>query len=81
MIGDRVRIKAGPMTGMEGILLRKKNSFRVVLALDAIVAVGVDAEDLEPVAKSACRVVLPPDFALQPNRQIRDLRPTLTGCE
>ncbi|MFZ0816547.1 MAG: UpxY family transcription antiterminator [Candidatus Sulfotelmatobacter sp.] len=52
VIGERVRIKAGPMTGMEGVLLRKKNNFRVVLALDVImrsVAVEVDAEDLEPV--------------------------------
>jgi transcription antitermination factor NusG len=52
VIGERVRIKAGPMTGMEGVLVRKKNNFRVVLALDVImrsVAVEVDAEDLERV--------------------------------
>src|SRR5277367_994797 len=36
VIGERVRIKAGPMTGMEGVLVRKKNNFRVVLALDVI---------------------------------------------
>lgn len=50
-IGERVRIKCGPMTGMEGVLVRKKNNFRVVLALDVImrcVAVEVDADDLEP---------------------------------
>jgi transcription antitermination factor NusG len=54
VIGERVRIKAGPMTGMEGVLIRKKNNFRVVLALDVImqcVAVEVDAADLEPAAK------------------------------
>ena len=53
VIGERVRIKAGPMTGMEGVLVRKKNNFRVVLALDVImkcVAVEVDADDLEPAA-------------------------------
>jgi transcription antitermination factor NusG len=58
VIGERVRIKAGPMTGMEGVLLRKKNNFRVVLALDAImrcVAVEVDTDDLEPVAISWSR--------------------------
>jgi transcription antitermination factor NusG len=51
VIGERVRIKAGPMSGMEGVLVRKKNNFRVVLALDVImqsVAVEVDADDLEP---------------------------------
>ncbi len=50
--GERVRIKAGSMEGMEGILLRKKNEMRVVLTLDLIqrsVAVEVDAEDIEPV--------------------------------
>ena len=51
-VGERVRIKAGVMTGVEGILVRKKNDFRVVLSLDAImrsVAVEVDADDIEPV--------------------------------
>lgn len=51
-VGERVRITAGPMAGVEGILVRKKNEFRFVLTLDAImrsVAVEVDASDLEPV--------------------------------
>jgi len=50
VIGERVRIKRGPMAGMQGILVRRKSSFRVVLALDVImkcVAVEVDAEDVE----------------------------------
>ena len=50
VIGERVRIRRGPMAGMEGILLRRKNDFRVVIALDVImkcVAVEVDAEDVE----------------------------------
>ncbi|MGA8729750.1 MAG: UpxY family transcription antiterminator [Terracidiphilus sp.] len=50
-VGERVRIKAGVMSGIEGILVRKKNEFRVVLTLDTImrsVAVEVDAVDLEP---------------------------------
>jgi len=78
VIGERVRIKAGPMTGIEGVLVRKKNNFRVVLALDAImqcVAVEVDADDLEPAAKCAGRVVLPPDFAGQPHQQTQACRP------
>ena len=77
VIGERVRIKAGPMTGMEGVLVRKKNNLRVVLALDVImqsVAVEVDADDLEPVANYAGRVVLPPDFAGQPNPQTQPCR-------
>ena len=52
VVGKRVRIRTGPMEGMEGILLRKKNELRVVVTLDLIqqcVAVEVDADDVEPV--------------------------------
>lgn len=58
-IGERVRIKAGVMTGIEGVLVRKKNDFRVVLSLDAImrsVAVEVDADDLEPSKAPAAKI-------------------------
>ena len=40
------------MAGVEGRLVRKKNEFRFILTLEAImrsVAVEVDANDLEPV--------------------------------
>ncbi len=50
VVGNRVRIHKGPMTGVEGILLRKKSGFRVVLSLDLIqrsVAVEVDADEVE----------------------------------
>jgi hypothetical protein len=45
---------------VEGILVRKKNEFRFVLTLDAImrsVAVEVDANDLEPVDQPTGTVV------------------------
>jgi transcription antitermination factor NusG len=51
-VGERVRIKSGAMLGAEGVLVRAKNDFRVVLTLEAImnsVAVEVDADDVEPV--------------------------------
>jgi len=51
-VGTRVRIRSGVMAGMEGVLLRKKNNFRVVLTLDTImksVTVEVEMEDIEPV--------------------------------
>lgn len=50
-VGQRVVINGGPMMGMEGIFVRRKNNCRVVLSLDAImrsVAVEVDADELEP---------------------------------
>jgi transcription antitermination factor NusG len=70
VVGERVRINAGPMAGMEGVLVRKKNNFRVVIALDVImqcVAVEVNADDLEPVAKCAVDALRPLDFGIQSN--------------
>lgn len=52
VVGDRVRIKTGPLSGMEGVLVRKKD-LHVVLTLNQIsqsIAVHVDAFDVEPVA-------------------------------
>jgi len=49
-IGQRARIRSGALAGMEGIVVRKKNSLRVVLTLEHImqsIAVEVDAGDLE----------------------------------
>ena len=61
-VGERVRIKGGVMTGVEGVLVRKKNNFRVVLSLDNImqsVAVEVDADDIEPVGTLAESCAIP----------------------
>jgi transcription elongation factor/antiterminator RfaH len=51
VVGEKVRIKAGPLTGLAGVLVRTMNSFRVVITLDMInqsVAVELDATDVEP---------------------------------
>lgn len=51
VVGERVRIMAGVMTGMEGVLVRKKNSLRVVITLEALMrsmAVEVDSCDVQP---------------------------------
>lgn len=48
-IGDKVRITAGAMIGMEGVLVRKKNELRVVLKvamLDRSMAVEVTMADI-----------------------------------
>jgi transcription antitermination factor NusG len=50
--GDRVRVKAGPLGGMEGILVRKKNFYRLVLSVELLVrsiSVEVDVADVERV--------------------------------
>jgi transcription antitermination factor NusG len=59
VVGERVRIMAGVMAGVEGVLVRKKNDLRVVLSLDTImrsVAVEVNADDIEPVATTPLRM-------------------------
>ena len=50
-VGSKVRIVVGPLAGHAGILVRKKNSLRVVLSVDLIrqcVAVEVGASEIEP---------------------------------
>jgi transcription antitermination factor NusG len=50
--GDRVRVTRGSIQGVEGILVRKKNIFRLVLSVEMLaqsVGVEVDAADVEPV--------------------------------
>ncbi len=52
--GDRVRVKSGSLEGIEGILVRKKNSIRLVLSVELLmqsVAVEVDAWLVEPVPR------------------------------
>lgn len=51
VVGEKVRIIAGSLAGMVGVLLRKKNNLRVVLTLDLIrqsVAVEVSIDEIEP---------------------------------
>lgn len=52
-VGDRVRIVAGPLDGVEGLLVRKKQEFRVVLSVDVLMrsmAVEVAADDIVRIA-------------------------------
>lgn len=52
-VGQRVKIVAGALSGMQGVLIRKQNSTRVVVCLDSIsraFAVEVDLDSLEPIA-------------------------------
>ena len=51
-VGQRARVIAGPLQGLEGILVRKKKLSRFVISLDLIrrsVAVEIDVTELEPV--------------------------------
>jgi transcription antitermination factor NusG len=49
--GRRVRVRSGSMEGLEGIVVRRKDSCRIVFSIELIqrsVAVEVDQADLEP---------------------------------
>jgi transcription antitermination factor NusG len=51
-VGDRVRIVAGPLAGLEGILSRRKQELRLVLSVQIImrsISVEVSQHDIEPV--------------------------------
>lgn len=62
--GRRVRIRNGPLTGLEGILLRRKSKCRLVLSIELIarsVAVDVDAADVLPLWASPTLPARPTD--------------------
>lgn len=50
-VGRRVRVRSGPLQGLEGIIRRKKDRCRIIFSIDLImrsVAVEVDEADVEP---------------------------------
>ena len=52
-VGRRVRVRSGPLEGMEGIVVRRKNGNRLVVSLELIqraMAVDLDGADLEGLA-------------------------------
>ena len=51
VVGQRVRIRVGALAGIEGIVIRKKGGFRLVLTLDLLmqsIAIEVNGDDVEP---------------------------------
>lgn len=61
--GDLVRIKHGPLEGIQGILVRKKNISRLVLSVEMLgksAAMEIDASQVEPV-----NVSRPTDFNIK----------------
>ena len=70
--GDRVRVTRGSLDGVEGILVRKKSQFRLVLSVEMLarsVGVEVDVADVEPVGargNGAAAALLGPPEKLRP---------------
>jgi transcription antitermination factor NusG len=65
--GERIRVTRGALEGVEGILVRKKNLCRLVLAVDILAraaSVEVDAADVMPVDRAHARLYSPSDMAL-----------------
>jgi transcriptional antiterminator NusG len=51
-VGERVEVIAGPLKGIQGILVKKKGRFRFVVQVDLIrqaISVEIDASDVRPV--------------------------------
>ncbi len=49
--GRRVRVRTGPLEGFEGILVRRKHKYRIVVSIDLImrsITAEVDLADVEP---------------------------------
>lgn len=64
-VGDRVRIKSGPLSGIEGILIRKPDHLKIVLSVEMLgrsVAVEVDGAIVEPAGGSGVRNPLVPSY-------------------
>jgi|SoimicMinimDraft_17_1059745.scaffolds.fasta_scaffold03571_2 transcription antitermination factor NusG len=54
-VGDEVCIRSGPLTGTSGFLIRKKDSFRLVVCIEILgraASVEIDAMDLDPISIS-----------------------------
>jgi transcription antitermination factor NusG len=65
--GERVRVIRGSLEGVEGVLIRKKGSYRLVLSVEMLAqsaAVEIDVTDVEPVRPQTPTVVsIPEQFA------------------
>ena len=73
--GERVRVTRGSLEGVEGVLVRKKNLYRLVLSVDMMaqsVAVEIDATDVEPYSAK-------PEAQVQPSN-VRELEDLVRRC-
>lgn len=69
-VGRRVRVIAGPFQGLEGVLVRRKNSFRIVVSIEAIVRsfiVEVEENEVEPIGRRSITSVNQCQSALIPS--------------
>ena len=58
-VGDRVRVRTGPLAGVIGILQRQKDAWRLVLSIELLgrsAAVEIDAANVEKIAAAQQRL-------------------------
>jgi transcription antitermination factor NusG len=55
--GDRVRIKSGPLEGIQGILVRKRSAFRLVLSVEMLAQSASVEVDISAVERVRCAEV------------------------
>jgi transcription antitermination factor NusG len=61
-VGQRVRVRTGPLLGLQGILIRRRNKVRFVISVELILrsmAVEVDESDLEALPQFKCHSDVP----------------------
>lgn len=82
-IGERVRIKRGPLAGLQGLLVRQKNVYRLVISVEMLgraAAVEVDSFLVERLAKfSVVRHAVPAHIDSQWCSPIRQVSPHRDG--
>lgn len=69
-VGDRVTIRSGPLGGVEGILVRKKSFYRLIISVELLarsISVEVEAADVRRVAGRSAGIPLLPH---QPNMNL-----------
>jgi transcription antitermination factor NusG len=67
--GEKVLIRKGPLEGMTGIVVRQKNSTRVILTLDLImksISVEVNGRDVEVFGRDSTPIEYIPSVVLLP---------------
>ena len=69
--GEHVRVTRGSLEGVEGVLVRKKNLYRLILSVNMMaqsVAVEIDAADVEPLPMQGIVDLLPRKQILEAGR-------------
>jgi transcription antitermination factor NusG len=57
-VGERVRVMRGPLSGVEGTLVRSQDDFKLLISVQMIqqsIAITIHASDVRPAGVSACK--------------------------